>query len=128
MKFRPRHLRQFKRFTRVRVLPFGLAFLVMFLGTNMFLASAAVLGMQCHGHAQSTLSSKDNSENPISKIHFHEHCQFCFAPALASGVPDQFEISRLTVTETLKLEPQHFLVFTDQHFKLAAPRAPPFQA
>ena len=128
MLLRPRHLRQLKRFTRVRVLPLALAFLVMFLGTEMFLESAAMLGMQCHGHVQSTLSNKTNSENSSTKNHLHEHCQFCFAPALASGTPSRFEISRLTVTETLKLEPLHRLFFTDQHFKLAAPRAPPVQA
>ena len=128
MLLRPRHLRQLKRFTRVRVLPVVTAFLVMFLGTNMFLTSAAMLGMQCHGHVQSTLSSKSNSENSSGKSQIHEHCQFCFAPALASGVPGKFEISRLTVTETLKLEPVHRLVFNNDSYKLAAPRAPPVQA
>lgn len=126
MKFRPRHLRQLERFTRARVAPLILAVLVMWLGTNAFLESAVMFGM-AHHHAKSECTKKVNSENPSSKSQVHEHCQFCFAPALASGVPSKFTILRLTVSQSLKLEPLHRIVFNHEYFQLAAPRAPPVQ-
>jgi hypothetical protein len=125
MKFRRRHLRQLERVIRARVVPFALAVLVAWFGSNAFLESASMLVM--HHHACNELLAKSNSKNPSNKNQGHEHCQFCFAPALASGVPSTFSLSRLSVTQTLKLEPQHQLNHNLVQFQLAAPRAPPVQ-
>jgi hypothetical protein len=125
MKFRRRHLRQLERFVHARVVPLMLAVLVSWFGSNAFLESASMLVM--HQHACNELLVKANSENSSSKSQLHEHCQFCFAPALASGVPNKFSLSRLTVIESLKLEPQHQLNHNRVRFQLAAPRAPPVQ-
>ncbi len=125
MKFRPRHLRQLERFIRARVVPLMLAVLVAWFGSNAFLESASMQVM--HHHACNALLAKTNSEHPNSQNQFHEHCQFCFAPALASGAPSKFNLSRLTVTQTLKLEPQHHLTHHRVQYKIAAPRAPPVQ-
>jgi hypothetical protein len=127
MKFRRRRLRQLERFIRARVVPFALAVLVVWLGTNAFLESAAMLGTAHHHHGASQSLTKTNSENSKNKNHVHEHCQFCFAPALASGVPNKFSLSRLTVIESLKLEPHSHIVFKHFDHQLAAPRAPPIQ-
>jgi hypothetical protein len=112
-----------------------LAWLVAFFGTDAFLESAAMQTM--HGHGQGTKQhheyganewvSKTNSKNQSDKKHFHEHCQFCFAPALASGTPSSFSISRLKVVQTLKLGSLHRIIFRHHSFELAAPRAPPIQ-
>jgi hypothetical protein len=125
MKFRRRHLRQLERFIRARVAPLILALLVIFLGTNAFLESAAMQSM--HHHACNEFSTKSNSKNSSDKNQLHEHCQFCFAPALASGVPSKFILSRLSVSQTLKLEPLHQIVFNHFYHQIAAPRAPPVQ-
>lgn len=127
MKFRQRHLRQLERFVRARVVPLVLAVLVVWFGSNAFLQSASMLAMHHHDCSSSRLLAKTNSENSSSKNHLHEHCQFCFAPAFASGVPSKFSISRLTVSESLKLEPFHHIVFNHFNHQLAAPRAPPVQ-
>jgi hypothetical protein len=126
MKFRRRHLRQLERFIRARVVPFVLAVLIVFLGTNAFLESASMFTM-AHHHGLSECTSKSDSQNSSDKNHVHEHCQFCFAPALASGVPSKFSLSRLTVIESLKLEPLHRIVFDHEYSQIAAPRAPPLQ-
>ncbi len=125
MKFRRRHLRQLERFTRARVVPFALAVLVVWFGSNAFLESASML--VTHHHACNELLAKKHSKNSSDKNRLHEHCEFCFAPALASGVPNKFTISRLTVTQTLKLEPLHRIIFDHSYSQLAAPRAPPVQ-
>jgi hypothetical protein len=125
MKFRRRHLRQLERFTRARVVPLMLAVLVIWFGSNAFLESASMQVM--HHHACNEFLAKSNSGNPSDKNQLHEHCQFCFAPALASGVPSKFNLSRLTVFETLKLEPLHRIVFDHEYSQIAAPRAPPIQ-
>ncbi len=125
MKFRRRQLRQLERFIRARVVPFALAVLVVWFGSNAFLESAAMQVM--HHHECNEFIAKNNSEHSSSKSRVHEHCQFCFAPALASGVPNKFSLSRLTVSQTLKLEPQHQLNHNLVQFQLAAPRAPPVQ-
>jgi hypothetical protein len=125
MKFRRRHLRQLEHFVRARVVPSMLAVLVVWFGSNVFLESASMQVM--HHHACNEFLAKSNSGNPSDKNQLHEHCQFCFAPALASGVPSKFNISRLTVTQTLKLEPLHQIVFNHLYHQLAAPRAPPIQ-
>jgi hypothetical protein len=125
MKLRQRHLRQIERFVRARIVPLALAVLVIWFGSNAFLESAAMRTM--HHHACNELLAKLNSKNSSDKNHLHEHCQFCFAPALASGVPNRFNISRLTVIENLKLEPLHRIVFSHEYSQLAAPRAPPIQ-
>lgn len=126
MKFRRRHLRQLERLIRARVVPFALAVLIVFLGTNAFLESASMFTM-VHHHGLSECTGKSDSQNPSDKNHVHEHCQFCFAPALASGVPNKFYLSRLSVSQTLKLELQHQLNHNLFQFQLAAPRAPPVQ-
>ncbi len=128
MQFRRSQLRQLERFTRARVVPLILALLVVFLGTNAFLESAAMSGMAHHHHGTGECLAKTGSENSSHKNHVHEHCQFCFAPALASGVPSTFSISRLSLTETLKLELFDRIVFSHFYHQLAAPRAPPIQA
>jgi hypothetical protein len=128
MKLRRSQLRQLERFTRARVVPLILAVLIVFSGTNTLLESVAMSGMTHHHHGTSECLAKTGSENSSRKNYVHEHCQFCFAPALASGVPNKFSISRLTVTDTLKLEPFHQIVFNHFYHQLAAPRAPPIQA
>lgn len=125
MMFRRRHLRQLERFTRARVVPLILAVLVVWFGSNAFLESASMQVM--HHHACNELLAKTGSENSSGKSQIHEHCQFCFAPALASGIPGKFSLSRLTVSQTLKLEPLHRIVFDHHYFQIAAPRAPPVQ-
>ncbi len=125
MKFRPRQLRQLERFTRARVVPFVLAVLVVWFGSNAFLESAAM--QVTHHHACNELLTKPSSEHSSGKNQLHEHCQFCFAPALASGVPNKFSLSRLTVIESLKLESRFQIVFKFFNHQLAAPRAPPVQ-
>jgi hypothetical protein len=125
MQFRRRHLRQLERLFRTRGVPFALAVLVAWFGSNAFLESASMLVM--HHHGCNEFLAKTGSENSSNK-NIHEHCQFCFAPALASGVPGTFNFSRLNVTETLKLEPLHQIVFNHFYHQLAAPRAPPVQA
>jgi hypothetical protein len=125
MKFRRRHLRQLERFVHARVVPFALAVLVVWFGSNAFLQSASMQVM--HHHACNELLANANSESSSNKNQLHEHCQFCFAPALASGVPNKFFLSRLSVSQTLKLEPFHRIVFNHFYHQLAAPRAPPVQ-
>lgn len=127
MKFRRRHLRQLERLIHARVFPLMLAVLVVWFGSNAFLESAALLTLHHHACSSSQLIAKTSSENSSGTSHVHEHCQFCFAPALTSGVPSKFMLSRLSVSQTLKLEPHSRIVFNHFDHQLAAPRAPPIQ-